>query len=78
MSDASTPARSIAAISDVHGNRWALEAVLADIDSRGVRRIVNLGDSLYGPLAPAETASMLLNLNLPTIQGNDPNSETLH
>jgi hypothetical protein len=27
---------SLALIADVHGNRWALEGVLADIQSRGV------------------------------------------
>lgn len=36
----------IALISDVHGNLTALEAVLADIASRGIRRIFNLGDSV--------------------------------
>ena len=34
----------IALISDVHGNLTALEAVLADIDARGIARIYNLGD----------------------------------
>lgn len=34
----------IALISDVHGNLTALEAVLADIDSRGIELIYNLGD----------------------------------
>jgi len=34
----------VALISDVHGNLTALEAVLADIDSRGISRIWNLGD----------------------------------
>jgi predicted phosphodiesterase len=34
----------IALISDVHGNLTALEAVLADIDARGIARILNLGD----------------------------------
>ncbi|WP_346770728.1 metallophosphoesterase family protein [Luteipulveratus flavus] len=34
----------IALISDVHGNLTALEAVLADIDARGITRIYNLGD----------------------------------
>lgn len=34
----------IAVISDVHGNLTALEAVLADIESRGIERIINLGD----------------------------------
>jgi predicted phosphodiesterase len=33
-----------ALISDVHGNLTALEAVLEDIDARGIRRIFNLGD----------------------------------
>ena len=34
----------IALISDVHGNLTALEAVLADVDARGISRIFNLGD----------------------------------
>ena len=34
----------IALVSDVHGNLTALEAVLADIDRRGISRIFNLGD----------------------------------
>lgn len=61
---------TIAIISDVHGNRWALEAVLEDIRRRGVQRIVNLGDALYGPMDPRGTADILVNLNIPTISGN--------
>jgi diadenosine tetraphosphatase ApaH/serine/threonine PP2A family protein phosphatase len=39
-----------AIISDVHGNLHALQAVLADIQSRNVDRIVCLGDIIgYGP-----------------------------
>jgi predicted phosphodiesterase len=39
-----------AIISDIHGNLEALTTVLADIDSKGVDRIVCLGDILgYGP-----------------------------
>ena len=34
----------IALISDVHGNLTALDAVLEDIDARGITRIFNLGD----------------------------------
>ncbi len=34
----------LALISDVHGNLTALEAVLADIDDRGIARVLNLGD----------------------------------
>jgi predicted phosphodiesterase len=49
----------IAVISDIHGNFAALEAVLADIDTRGVDIIVNLGDILSGALQPCETADRL-------------------
>ena len=34
----------IALVSDVHGNLTALEAVLADLDDRGITRVFNLGD----------------------------------
>ncbi len=60
----------IAAISDIHGNLGALDAVLADIHRRGVDLIVNLGDILSGPLQPRETAERLMALDFPTIRGN--------
>lgn len=60
----------LAALSDIHGNLWALEAVLADIARRGADVIVNLGDILSGPLLPGETADRLMALGLPTIAGN--------
>ncbi len=61
----------VAVFSDIHGNRWALEAVLKDIKRRGIRDIVNLGDCLYGPLDPAGTAEILVPLNLSTVRGNE-------
>jgi Predicted phosphoesterase len=60
----------LAAISDIHGNLPALEAVLADIARRGCDLVVNLGDILSGPLWPRETLEHLLPLQLPTIAGN--------
>jgi len=60
----------LAAISDIHGNLPALEAVLADIERQGVDQVVNLGDILSGPLQPAETADLLMARNFPTIRGN--------
>lgn len=60
----------IAAISDIHGNLLALKSVLADIEREGIDLIVNLGDILSGPLWPAETADLLIALDLPTIRGN--------
>jgi predicted phosphodiesterase len=64
-----TPVK-IAAVSDIHGNLLALEAVLADIGRRGADLIVNLGDILSGPLLPRETADRLMALGFPTISGN--------
>jgi len=48
--------------------RWT--RVLEDIQRRGIREIVNLGDHLWGSLAPARTADRLIALNLPSIRGN--------
>jgi putative phosphoesterase len=60
----------LAAVSDIHGNLPALEAVLADIERRNVDLVVNLGDSLSGPLWPVETAERLMALGWPTLAGN--------
>lgn len=60
----------IAAISDIHGNLPALDAVLADIAASGVDVTVNLGDILSGPLWIEESAARLMALGLPTIRGN--------
>jgi predicted phosphodiesterase len=59
-----------AAIADVHGNRWALEAVLEDIHRRGINQIFNAGDHLWGPLDAAGTADLLMGLDLPSVAGN--------
>jgi predicted phosphodiesterase len=68
----------IAAISDIHGNLGALEAVLADIERRGVTVTVNLGDILSGPLQPRETAERLMALDMPTIAGNHERQVLMH
>ncbi|MGZ4550918.1 MAG: metallophosphoesterase family protein [Blastococcus sp.] len=60
----------IAAISDVHGNLTALDAVMADIETLGVDAVVNLGDLLSGAVQPRETADRLMDLDLPTVRGN--------
>ena len=61
----------IAVLADIHGNRWALEAVLEDARRRAIRELVNLGDCLYGPLDPAGTADRLMDLGMPTVRGNE-------
>ena len=60
----------IAAISDVHGNLPALDAVTADITGQDVDVVVNLGDLLSGAVQPRETADRLMELRLPTVRGN--------
>jgi predicted phosphodiesterase len=60
----------LAVLSDIHGNLRALEAVLADVAHRGVDAIVNLGDSLSGPLEPYETAQFLMAQPWPQLAGN--------
>lgn len=60
----------IAVISDIHGNAWALKAVLRDIEIKAPDLIVNLGDSLYGPLNPKETYRLLRLYHIINISGN--------
>lgn len=63
-------ADSLALLSDVHGNHLALEAVLADLEARGVRRIYCLGDLVgYGP-APEQVVSRIRKSGITTILGN--------
>ncbi len=63
----------LAAVADVHGNRWVLEVVLADARRRGAERLLNLGDVLYGSLDPRGTAELLASLDIPstTVLGNE-------
>ncbi len=70
MSGGASVADRFAAIADIHGNRWALEAVLADIECRGIRTVVNLGDHLFGPLDPDGTAALLMRHQFVSIRGN--------
>ncbi|MDB5892952.1 MAG: metallophosphoesterase, partial [Rhodoferax sp.] len=60
----------IAVVSDIHGNLPALQAVAADIARRGVDQVVNLGDSLSGPLMPLATARDLMARDWVHLAGN--------
>lgn len=60
----------IAVLSDIHGNLPALEAVVKDMARRGADQVVNLGDSLSGPLLPKETAQFLMAQNWVHLAGN--------
>ena len=60
----------IALLSDIHSNVFALDAVLKDKQGRGVDMTVNLGDILYGPIAPKATYELLMEHEIVTIAGN--------
>ena len=60
----------IAVISDIHGNRLALEAVLDDIARHKVDGVFNLGDMVSGPLEPNWVADILMDIDIPTVRGN--------
>lgn len=60
----------LAVLSDIHGNLAALEAVVADFGHRAVDGVINLGDSLSGPLLPLETARFLMSRPWVHLAGN--------
>lgn len=59
-----------AILSDIHGNVWALEAVLNDCKRRAVDSYINLGDTIYGPLEPQRTWELLNSIPCFSINGN--------
>jgi predicted phosphodiesterase len=61
----------LAALCDIHGNLPALEAVLAEVRTLGVDRLLVGGDVLPGPM-PRETLALLRGLDIPCdfIRGN--------
>lgn len=61
----------LAVLSDIHGNVRALDAVLADIDRRGVDGIANLGDCAYGPFDPRPVMRRLTDRGVSSVSGNE-------
>lgn len=60
----------LAVVSDVHGNAFALETVLASIRRDGIDQIVYLGDLAEGGPRPAEAIELLASLDCPAVLGN--------
>ena len=57
-------------LSDIHGNRHALEAVLIELEARGIDRLICLGDVVgYGP-EPEACLDLLLQREAVMILGN--------
>jgi predicted phosphodiesterase len=61
---------ALAIVSDVHGNLTALEAVIADIEGRGVDRVVHGGDLAFAGCQPAEVIDRIRELGWPGVVGN--------
>lgn len=59
-----------AVLSDIHSNIYALQAIVADAREQNVNGFINLGDILYGPIAPRATYDYLQELGAITISGN--------
>jgi predicted phosphodiesterase len=62
--------KTYAIISDIHGNSLAFEAVLKDIKSRGIEKVINLGDHFFGALEPEVVAGMIRENPMQCISGN--------
>lgn len=60
----------LAIISDIHGNCFALDAVLADLGRYAIDQIVCLGDAIQSGPQPAETVERLRALACPVVMGN--------
>lgn len=58
-------------ISDVHGNAFALEAVLADIRRSAPDLILNLGDQMEGFADPARAVQLQAALGAVEVRGNN-------
>jgi putative phosphoesterase len=60
----------VAVISDMHGNCFALDVVLADLARHPADAIVCLGDAVQGGAQPAETVARLRELRCSVVMGN--------
>ena len=60
----------IAVISDIHGNLWALQAVLQDLDRVGPSQVIVAGDLALGGPRPAECVELIRRRGYPAIRGN--------
>ncbi len=60
----------LALFSDIHGNLYALQAVLADIKSRGTDMVFCGGDLVGYGAFPNEVISLIRENRIPTIMGN--------
>ena len=60
----------LAVLSDVHGNAFALDAVLADIRAAAPDALYNLGDTVWGAADPGRAWEMQREFAPPSVRGN--------
>lgn len=60
----------LAILSDIHGNAYALDMALADLQENPADALVCLGDAVQGGAQPAETVQRLRSLPIPIVMGN--------
>src|SRR5215472_11153252 len=60
----------VAVVTDIHGNRRALQAVLADLRQVGPDLILHGGDLVFGGTHPAEIIDEIRSLGWPGVLGN--------
>lgn len=60
----------IALVSDIHGNAFAFDVVIAELRRDAPDRAVCLGDAIQGGAQPAETVARLRDLGWPVVMGN--------
>jgi putative phosphoesterase len=60
----------LAIVSDIHGNLTAIEAVIEDIERRGVERVVHGGDFALTGCRPAEVVDRVRELGWAGVVGN--------
>lgn len=61
----------LAVLSDVHGNAFAVEAVLREVQAVAPDLVVNLGDQIEGTADPARAAALQADLNAAEVRGNN-------
>jgi len=60
----------VAIVSDIHGNRRALQAVLADLQQVAPDLVLHGGDLAYGGAQPADIIDQVRSLGWPGVRGN--------
>ena len=61
----------IAVLSDTHGNAFAVEAVIRDIQAHAPDAIVNLGDQIWGQANPLRALELQRELGAIEVRGNN-------